>query len=159
MSGLGAPDMNFEYTYSAKPLGSQSAGQAPIERKAGSYRATQAALASDLGKSRRIIGKYIFELERKAICKINQGNNQYQQSTFEILGDYWPYTRGKEANPKWQDRDKEVGKRGKRGRRTCPPYFSGSKINMGQFENGVRVGRPLFPPFPLFPKTLRTWIN
>lgn len=69
----------------------------------GRYEATQTDLARVLGKSRRIIGKYIAELERKGICTIRSGRNQYGRNIFEILDDYWPYTRPsiiEEANRK-----------------------------------------------------------
>ena len=75
------------------------------DRRTGRCRATQAELADTLGKSRRIIGKYVFELERGGICKISSGKNQYQSSTFEILGDYWPYTRGGDTNQEQQDKE------------------------------------------------------
>jgi len=63
------------------------------DRGTGRYQATQTDLASVLGKSRRIINKYIAELEREGICKVTVGRNQYARSTFEILDDYWPYDR------------------------------------------------------------------
>jgi len=46
-----------------------------------------------LGKSRRIIGKYIAELEGKGICSTNPAKNQRARNTYEILDDYWPYDR------------------------------------------------------------------
>jgi len=63
------------------------------DRGTGRYEATQTDLARVLGKSRRIIGKYIAELERERICTIKSGRNQYDRNIFEILDDYWPYTR------------------------------------------------------------------
>lgn len=63
------------------------------DRGTGCYQATQTELARVLGKSRRIIGKYIAELEAKGICSTNPAKNQHAQNTFEILDDYWPYDR------------------------------------------------------------------
>jgi hypothetical protein len=63
------------------------------DRATGRYEATQTELARALGKSRRIIGKYIAELERKGVCTVRSGRNQYDRNTFEILDDYWPYYR------------------------------------------------------------------
>jgi hypothetical protein len=63
------------------------------DRTTGRYEATQTELARVLGKSRRIIGKYVAELERKGVCTIHSGKNQYDRNTFEILEDYWPYYR------------------------------------------------------------------
>lgn len=63
------------------------------DRGTGRYEATQTDLAGVLGKSRRIIGKYIAELKRGGICTVTVGRNQYARSTFEILDDYWPYHR------------------------------------------------------------------
>jgi hypothetical protein len=63
------------------------------DRATGRYDATQTELARALGKSRRIIGKYIAELERKGVCTVRSGRNQYDRNTFEILDDYWPYYR------------------------------------------------------------------
>ena len=57
------------------------------DRRTGRYEATQTDLARVLGKSRRIIGKYIAELERKGICTISSGRNQYARNIFEILDD------------------------------------------------------------------------
>jgi len=76
------------------------------DRETGRYEATQTELARVLGKSRRIIGKYIAELERERICTIRSGRNQYDRNIFEILDDYWPYTRPstiEEANSKEVD--------------------------------------------------------
>jgi hypothetical protein len=63
------------------------------DRGTGRLEASQTDLARVLGKSRRIIGKYIAELERKGICVIIPGKNQYAPNTFEILDAYWPYIR------------------------------------------------------------------
>ena len=75
------------------------------DRGTGCHQATQTELAQVLGKSRRIIGKYIAELEAKGMCCINPAKNQHTQNTFEILDDYWPYDRSpiEEVNPKEED--------------------------------------------------------
>ena len=50
----------------------------PLEadRSTGRYAARQTELARTLGKSRRIIGKYIAELERNGVCTVHSGRNQ-----------------------------------------------------------------------------------
>ena len=63
------------------------------DRETGRYAASQTELARVLGRSRRIIGRYIVELEREGICRIHSGKNQYDRNSFEILDDYWPYCR------------------------------------------------------------------
>lgn len=63
------------------------------DRGTGRFVASQTDLARVLGKSRRIIGKYMAELEGKGICSIGTGRNQYARNTFEIVDDYWPYHR------------------------------------------------------------------
>ena len=63
------------------------------DRGTGRYEATQKDLARMLARSRRIIGKYLAELERKGICNIISGRNQYVQNILEIRDDYWPYDR------------------------------------------------------------------
>jgi len=72
------------------------------DRRTGCCKATQTQLAGDLGKSRRIIGKYIAELEREGICTISSGKNQYAPNTFELLDDYWPYNRRDNAAKEMQ---------------------------------------------------------
>lgn len=62
-------------------------------RRNGCFEASQTDLASVLHKSRRIIGKYVAELEREGICSIRSGSNQYARNIFEIRDDYWPYNR------------------------------------------------------------------
>jgi hypothetical protein len=63
------------------------------DRRTGRFAASQTDLARVLGKSRRIIGKYMAELEGEGICTISSGRNQYARNIFEILDDYWPYYR------------------------------------------------------------------
>lgn len=63
------------------------------DRGTGRFEASQTDLARVLGKSRRIIGKYMAELEGEGICTISSGRNQYARNIFEILDDYWPYNR------------------------------------------------------------------
>ena len=73
------------------------------DRGTGRFEAAQTDLARALGKSRRIIGKYVAELERDGVCTVTSGKNQYARSTFEILDDYWPYNRpapGEDENRK-----------------------------------------------------------
>jgi hypothetical protein len=63
------------------------------DRRTGRCEATQAELARVIGKSRRVVGKYLEELERKGICAIQTGRNQYARTCFEIRDEYWPYHR------------------------------------------------------------------
>jgi len=63
------------------------------DRGTGRFEASQTDLARVLGKSRRIIGKYMAELEEEGICTISSGRNQYARNIFEILDAYWPYHR------------------------------------------------------------------
>jgi hypothetical protein len=76
------------------------------DRGTGRFEASQTDLARVLGKSRRIIGKYMAEIEREGICSIRSGSNQYARNIFEILDDYWPYfrpTTADEAKRKEED--------------------------------------------------------
>ena len=45
------------------------------DRGTGRYEAAQTDLARALGKSRRIIGKYVAELERDGVCTVTSGKN------------------------------------------------------------------------------------
>ena len=63
------------------------------DRRTGRYEAVQAELARAIGKSRRIVGKYVDELESKRVCKVQMGTNQYDRTSFEIRDEYWPYHR------------------------------------------------------------------
>lgn len=62
-------------------------------RQTGSFEADQAELATAIGKSRRIVGKYVEELESKRVCTVRRGTNQYARTSFEIRDEYWPYHR------------------------------------------------------------------
>lgn len=63
------------------------------DRRTGRYEGVQAELARTLGKSRRIIGKYVEELKAKRVCTVRRGTNQYACTRFEIADEYWPYQR------------------------------------------------------------------
>jgi hypothetical protein len=63
------------------------------DRRTGSYESVQAELASAIGKSRRIVGRYVEELESKQVCTVRRGTNQYARTSFEIRDEYWPYHR------------------------------------------------------------------
>ena len=63
------------------------------DRRTGRYAVTQRALATRLGKSRRIIGCYVRELIVKNICQMRVGCNQFAPTVFEICENYWPYYR------------------------------------------------------------------
>ena len=66
------------------------------DRRTGRYQATQMESARAIGKSRRIVGEYIEELERKEVCTVWSGRNQYARTCFEIRDEYWPYRRTQE---------------------------------------------------------------
>jgi hypothetical protein len=61
------------------------------DRRTGRHEAVQAELAKSIGKSRRIVGKYIEELQHKHVCTVRPGSNQYARTCFEICDEYWPY--------------------------------------------------------------------
>lgn len=63
------------------------------DRRTGRFQATQKELATALGKSKRVIGTYIAELEAEAICFVKPGKNQFTGTIFEISDSYWPYHR------------------------------------------------------------------
>jgi hypothetical protein len=63
------------------------------DRRTGRYEAVQAELASAIDKSRRIVGKYVEELESKRVCTVRRGTNQYARTSFEIRDEFWPYHR------------------------------------------------------------------
>ena len=63
------------------------------DRHSGLYRGTQKDLAAALGKSNRIIGAYVAELQVKGICGIVPGKNQFAPTVFKISDRYWPYHR------------------------------------------------------------------
>ena len=63
------------------------------DRRTGHLETVHAELAKAIGKSRRIVGKYIEELEHKEVCTIRSGTNQYARTCFEIRDEYWPYRR------------------------------------------------------------------
>ena len=67
------------------------------DRRTGRLEATQAELAKAIGKSRRIVGKYVEELQHKGVCTVQSGRNQYARTCFEIRDDYWPYRRTEET--------------------------------------------------------------
>lgn len=69
------------------------------DRRTGRYQAGQTELAAALRKSRRIVGQYIRELERKGVCTVRDGKNQYARTRFEIRDEYWPYNRLTDENP------------------------------------------------------------
>jgi hypothetical protein len=66
------------------------------DRHTGRFEAVHSELAKAVGKSRRIVGKYIEELEHKGVCTVRSGRNQYARTCFEIRDEYWPYCRKQE---------------------------------------------------------------
>jgi hypothetical protein len=63
------------------------------DHRTGRLEATHQELAAALGKSKRIIGCYVDELERAKVCTVRHGKNQYAPGTLEISDSYWPYER------------------------------------------------------------------
>lgn len=63
------------------------------DRPTGRLEATYQRLATVLGKSKRAVGSYVQELERKGVCQVFGGRNQYAPSRFQICDSYWPYHR------------------------------------------------------------------
>ncbi len=61
------------------------------DRRTGRFEAVQEELAKAIGKSRRIVGKYIDELKQKQICIVRSARNQYARTCIEIRQEYWPY--------------------------------------------------------------------
>ena len=61
------------------------------DRRTGRFEAVQEELAEAIGKSRRIVGKYIDELKNKQICIVRSARNQYARTCIEIRDEYWPY--------------------------------------------------------------------
>jgi len=51
----------------------------------------QGELAHTLGKSRRSIGTYLEELERKRVCRRFSAPNQYLDGILQVSEEYWPY--------------------------------------------------------------------
>ncbi len=63
------------------------------DRRTGRYEAVQTELASAICRSRRIVGKYIQELQCKGVCNVRMGTNQHARTSFQIRDEYWPYHR------------------------------------------------------------------
>jgi hypothetical protein len=66
-------------------------------RRTGRFETGHVELAKAIGKSRRIVGKYIEELDHKGVCAVRPGRNQYARTSFEIRDEYWPYRRTQDA--------------------------------------------------------------
>jgi hypothetical protein len=63
------------------------------DRRTGCLAATHKQLATALGKSKRIIGTYVTELEAKEVCRVRPGKNQFTATVYELSDSYWPYHR------------------------------------------------------------------
>ncbi|MFN2120684.1 MAG: hypothetical protein ACK2T0_09860 [Anaerolineales bacterium] len=66
------------------------------DRRTGRFDAGHEELAQAIGKSRRIVGKYIQELESRGVCAVHSGRNQHARTCLEIRDEYWPYDRHQE---------------------------------------------------------------
>jgi len=67
------------------------------DRRTGRFEVAQGELAKAIGKSRRIVGKYIDELKHKQVCSVRSARNQHARTCIEIREEYWPYRRTPEA--------------------------------------------------------------
>jgi hypothetical protein len=67
------------------------------DRRTGRFEAVHAKLARAVGKSRRVVGKYIEELQQKGVCTVRSGKNQHARTCIEIRDEYWPYHRNPEV--------------------------------------------------------------
>jgi hypothetical protein len=68
------------------------------DRRTGRFEAVQGELAKAIGKSRRVVGKYIDELKTKQVCIVRSARNQYARTCIEIRDEYWPYRRTPEVD-------------------------------------------------------------
>ena len=75
------------------------------DRRSGRFEGVQGELAKAIGKSRRIVGKYIDELKKKQVCVVRSASNQYARTCIEIRDEYWPYRR----TPEVESVDGQVG--------------------------------------------------
>lgn len=69
------------------------------ERATGRFAFRQAELARALGKSRRSIGSYLEELERKGVCGRCSAPNQYGEGVLQVSEEYWPYQIQQKVSP------------------------------------------------------------
>ena len=67
------------------------------DRRTGRLEVAQGELAKAIGKSRRIVGKYIDELKHKQVCIVRSARNQHARTCIEIRDEYWPYRRTPEV--------------------------------------------------------------
>jgi len=67
------------------------------DRRTGRFETMQGELAKAIGKSRRIVGKYIDELKHKQVCIVRSARNQHALTCIEIRDEYWPYRRTPEV--------------------------------------------------------------
>jgi len=66
-------------------------------RRTGQVTATHKELAAALGKSKRVVGTYVAELETKKVCAVLPGKNQFMATVYEISDGYWPYQRSQSS--------------------------------------------------------------
>ncbi len=67
------------------------------DRRTGRFEGVQGDLAKAIGKSRRVVGKYLDELKDKQVCIVRSAKNQYARTCIEIRDEYWPYRRTPEV--------------------------------------------------------------
>ena len=62
-------------------------------RKTGRFEATPKELAEALGKSKRIIERFVAELETTGICHVRPARHPHTRTAFEVAEGFWPYHR------------------------------------------------------------------
>jgi len=75
------------------------------DRRTGRIEATHQELARAIRKSKRIVGRYVVELEGKGVCRVHSGKNQHSRTVLEVADAYWPYHRDRGYRPGDQEDD------------------------------------------------------
>jgi hypothetical protein len=63
------------------------------DRSSGRIQITHRQISLEVGKSKRAVGTYVAELQRKGICRVEAATNQYARTWVEICDEYWPYQK------------------------------------------------------------------
>jgi len=96
------------------------------DRHSGRVQATHKELATALGKSRRAVGSYVAELDRKQVCVVKPGANQHARTSFEIREDYWPYVKPAACEPTLESNVTQSNKLEGDGEPKAPDLNSGA---------------------------------
>lgn len=95
-------------------------------------------LAAALHRSRRSVIKYLDELERQRVCRIDVALNQYRGGKIEICDAFWPYRHNEAAltrDPRRPDQGKSINRPG-------GPELSGRTPVRTQLMQYLRKQRP-----------------